>query len=180
MKSRGKYGVVARQGEQCDYIPHHGKLGCEELMSEKFACRGYKKTNAFILLTCIWVFMLTACEATSTARDSVGPTIAEITTSNQSFSIDCPPTSITVTANITDTSGIKNATLWYRVGSDQPYTSRTMDASNHSYSATVKGIELPAGPYGALEFYITTEDMAGNSSKSSVDNSIQFLPCVSN
>jgi len=149
-------------------------------MPGKFACLGYKKSSALILLACIWVFMLIACEAASTARDSVGPTITEITTSNQSFSIDCPPTSITVNANITDTSGIKSATLWYRVGSDQPYTSRTMDASNHTYSATVKGIELPPGPYGAWEFYITAEDTAGNSNKSSVDNSIQFLPCVSN
>jgi hypothetical protein len=110
----------------------------------------------------------------------VAPTITEITTSNQSFSIDCPPKSITVTANITDPSGIKSATLWYRVGSDQPYTSRTMDASNQIHSATVNGIDLPPGPYGALEFYITAEDTAGNANNSSVDNTVQFLPCVSN
>jgi hypothetical protein len=149
-------------------------------MPGKFACLGYKKTTAFILLACIGVFTLSACKAVSTAQDSAGPTITEITTSNQSFSIDCPPTSITVTANITDTSVIKRATLWYRVGSDQPYSSKTMDASNHTYSATVKGIELPPEPYGAWEFYITAEDMAGNSNKSSVDNNVQFLPCVSN
>jgi hypothetical protein len=149
-------------------------------MPGKFACLGYKKSSALILLACIWVFILTACETASTARDSVAPTITEITTSNQSFSIDCPPTSITINANITDTSGIKRATLWYRVGSDQTYTSKTMDAVDHTYNAKVQGIELPPGPYGALEFYITAEDTAGNSIKSSVDTSVQFLPCVSN
>ena len=149
-------------------------------MLGKSACLGYKRTSTFILLACVWVFTLTACEAASTARDSAGPTIVQITTSNQSFSIDCPPTSITVTANITDISEVKSAALWYRVGSDQPYISKNMDASNHIYSATVKGIELPPGPYGAWEFYITAENTAGNSNKSSVDNSIQFLPCVSN
>jgi len=149
-------------------------------MPGKFACLGYKKTSLFVMLACVWAMAISACGTASTAHDSVEPTIAQITTSNQSFSIDCPPTFITVTANITDTSEVKRATLWYRVGNDQPYTSRNMDVSNHTYSATVKGIELPPGPYGALEFYIIAEDAAGNSNKSSVDNSIQFLPCVSN
>ena len=132
------------------------------------------------MLACVGAITLTACGAASTSGDSVGPTITQITTSAQSFSIDCPPTSITVTAQITDTSGVIRAVLWYRVDTEQPYTSKNMDVSNNIYSATVKGIDLPAGPYGALEFYITAEDLAGNTSQSPLDQSVQFLPCVSN
>ena len=132
------------------------------------------------MLACIGAITITACGAASTQRDPVGPTIAQVTTSNQSFSIDCPPTSITVTANITDTLGVRRAMLWYRVDTNQPYTSKNMAASNQIYSATVQGIDLPAGPYGALEFYITAENTAGNKSQSPLDQSVQFLPCVSN
>ena len=132
------------------------------------------------MLACVGAITLTACGAASTSSDSVGPTITQITTSAQSFSIDCPPTSITVTAQITDTSGVMRAVLWYRVDTEQPYTSKNMDVSNNIYSATVKGIDLPAGPYGALEFYITAEGLAGNTSQSPLDQSVQFLPCVSN
>jgi len=149
-------------------------------MLGKYSCSGYKKTSTFVMLACVGAITITACGAASTHRDPVGPTIAQITTSNQSFSIDCPPTSITVTAQITDTLGVTRAMLWYRVDTDQPYTSKDMDASNNIYSATVKGIDLPAGPYGALEFYITAEDTAGNKSQSPLNQSVQFLPCVSN
>src|SRR6185436_9551767 len=116
-------------------------------MPGKYVCSGYKKTSAFVMLACVSVITITACGAASTQRDSVGPTIAQITTSNQSFSIDCPPTFITVTAQITDTTGVIRAVLWYRVDTKQPYTSKNMDASNNIYSATVQGIDLPAGPY---------------------------------
>src|SRR5689334_17266319 len=89
---------------------------------------GYKKMSAFVMLTCVGAITITACEAAATLRNTEGPTIAQVTTSNQSFSIDCPPTSITVTANITDILGISRAVLWYRVDTDQPYTSKNMDA----------------------------------------------------
>jgi len=149
-------------------------------MHRKYTCLRCKKTSLFFTLACVWAVTISACGVASKPQDSAGPTIAQITASSQGFSIDCPPTSITITANITDTLGVKQATLWYRVGSDQPYMSKNMDASNHSYTATVKGIELPPGPYGAWEFYITAENTAGNSSKSPIDSSVQFLPCVSN
>ena len=149
-------------------------------MPGKYTCSGYKKTSAFIMFACVWAVTITACGTTSTQPDPAGPTITQITTSNKSFSIDCPPTSITVTAQITDTSGVTHAALWYRVDTNQPYTSKNMDASNHVYSATIQGIDLPAGPYGALEFYITAENTAGNKSQSPLDQSVQFLPCVSN
>ena len=148
-------------------------------MPAKYAGSGYKRTSAFVMIACVGAVTITACGAASTPRQTAGLTIAQITTSNQSFSIDCPPTSITVTAQITDTLGITRAALWYRVDTDQPYTSKNMDVSNHSYSATIQGIDLPAGPYGAWEFYITAEDTAGNKSQSPLDQSVQFLPCVS-
>ena len=148
-------------------------------MPVKYAGSGTKQTRAFVMFACVGAITLTACGAASTPRDPVGPTIAQIKVSNQSFSIDCPPTSITVTAQITDSSGGIRAVLWYRVDTSQPYTSKNMDASNNFYNATVKGIDLPAGPYGALEFYITAEDTAGNKSQSPLDQqSVQFLPCV--
>jgi len=149
-------------------------------MPAKYAGSGYKQASTFVILTCVGAITITACGAAATPRQAMGPTIAQVTTSNQSFSIDCPPTSITVTAQITDTLGITRAALWYRVDTDQPYTSKNMDASNHIYSATVQGIDLPAGPYGALEFYITAENKAGKKSQSPLDQSVQFLPCVSN
>ena len=119
-----------------------------------------------------------ACGAASALRDTTGPTIVQITTSTKSFAIDCPPTSVRVSARITDASGVRRAVLRYRVDNNQPYASRNMTVSGHLYRASVKGIELPAGPYGALEFYITAEDASGRSNRSSVDTSVQFLPCV--
>jgi hypothetical protein len=149
-------------------------------MPGKYTNSGYKKTSAFMMLACVVAITLTACGATATLQNTGGPTIAQVTTSNKSFSIDCPPTSITVTAQITDTLGITRALLWYRVDTKQPYTSKNMAASNTVYSATVQGIDLPAGPYGALQFYITAENTAGKKSQSPLDQSVQFLPCVSN
>src|SRR5258706_15853435 len=149
-------------------------------MPAKYAGSGYKQASAFVLLACVGALTFTACGAAATPRQTVGPIIAQVTTSNQSFSIDCPPTSITVTANIMDTLGVTRALLWYRVDTDQPYTSKEMATANNGYSATVQGIDLPAGPYGALEFYITAENKAGKKSQSPLDQSVQFLPCVSN
>ena len=148
-------------------------------MPAKYVGSGYKKTSAFVMLACVGAVTITACGAAATLHNTGGPTIAQVTTSNQSFSIDCPPTFITVTAQITDTIGVTRAALWNRVDTDQPYTSKNMDAANDSYSATIQGIDLPAGPYGALEFYITAENAVGNTSQSPLDQSIQFLPCVS-
>jgi hypothetical protein len=149
-------------------------------MPGKYADSGYKKVTAFIMLTCVGLVTISACGAAAAPHNTAGPTITQVTTSNQSFSIDCPPTSITITAQITDTQGITHATLWYRVDTEQPYTSKNMDVANHVYSATIQGIDLPAGPYGALQFYITAENKAGNKSQSPLDQSVQFLPCVSN
>ena len=115
---------------------------------------------------------------TPTPRDTAGPTFNRITTSSKSFAIDCVPTSITVTANIADPSGVTRVMLWYRVGTDQPYTPVNMDLSGGDYSVTVKALDVPVGKYGAWEFYLTAEDGVGNLSESPVDTSVQLLPCV--
>jgi hypothetical protein len=148
----------------------------------------------FIVLSLLVMQLLSACRGSGTtafeleqgvqkgvtpsitpAGDKTGPVIKDITTTSKGFSIDCVPTSITVTANITDSV---HTALWYRVGADQPYTSRNMDVSNRVYSATIKAVDLPLGTYGTLEFYITAEDTAGNKTQSPVDGSVQFLPCI--
>lgn len=112
-------------------------------------------------------------------HDATGPTFNRITTSSKSFSIECAPTSVTVTANVTDQSGIKRVSLLYRVGTDGPYTSVDMGYSNGEYRVTVNGADIPHGKtYGVWEFYITAEDRAGNQSQSSLDRSVEMLLCV--
>ena len=68
--------------------------------------------------------------------------------------------------------------LRYRVDPTGPYVSKVMTARGHIFSATVKGSELPAGPYGALGFSITANDSKGRSTRSPVDASVRLLPCV--
>ena len=55
-----------------------------------------------------------------------------------------------------------------------------MSLQNDLYAAQVKGSDLQGHGYGAIEFYITAEDEAGNKSESPRDDSVQFLPCVNN
>lgn len=135
----------------------------------------------FVSLFLLGSYAMTGCGAVLAASgDTTGPMINNITTSSQGFSIDCTPISITVTARITDPSGISRAQLWYRVGTDQPYASVDMaGSSGGDFNATVKGSDLPLGTYGVWEFYVTAQDKAGNASKSAPDTSVQFLPCVS-
>jgi hypothetical protein len=137
-----------------------------------------KKLLAGLLLLTSLLASCTALPNASSGKTS--PAINNITTSTQSFSIDCVPTSVTVSANITDVSGIDRAQLWYRVGNDQAYTAVDMARqSGDTFSVTVKGLDIPVGEYGVWEFYITANDKAGNQSKSSPDASVQLLPCVS-
>lgn len=135
--------------------------------------------------TCIRVSMLIFIASLALAAcdgirgDHPGPAISDISTSGKVLVIsDCLATSLTVTAKVSDASGIASVLLWYRVGSDRSYASTRMDAQGGSYAASVKGSDLQGDGYGALEFYITAEDEAGNSGKSPLDKSIQFLPCV--
>ena len=113
--------------------------------------------------------------------DHTGPVISDISTSDNVIVIsDCPSTSTIITAKVTDESSITGVRLWYRVGTDKTFALTEMEKQNSVYTAKVKGSDLQGHGYGTIEFYITAEDEGGNSSKSSVDNSIQFLPCVNN
>ena len=135
----------------------------------------------------IFAMAITTCggrgtvKSTPAPHDTPGPTFNRITTSSKGFSIDCSPTSVTVTANITDSSGITRAVLWYRVGTDQAYLPVDMDqTSGNNYSATVKALDIPVGKYGALEFYVIAEDVEGNQAKSGINATVQLLACVAN
>ena len=143
------------------------------------------KTSLLATMAFICAVALPACAGsetimvTSTPPEAAGPTFNQITTSGRSFSKDCVPTSITVTTNITDPSGIKSVVLWYRVGADQPFKSANMQLSGGEYGATVNASDITGAQYGTLEFYISAEDALGNHSRSLSDTSVQLLACVS-
>jgi hypothetical protein len=135
-----------------------------------------------ILISVILIFTMAACEERKTVtilptpHDTLGPTLNRITTSSKSFSIDCVPTSITVTSTITDPSGVRDAVLWHRVGGDQPYAQVKMDLiSGNDYRANVAALDLPVGKYGVWEFYIAAADSLGNLSQSPLDTSVELL-----
>ncbi len=86
---------------------------------------------------------------------------------------------MTISAKVTDPSGVESVLLWYRVA-DQPFASTSMTLQDGVYQVSVVGSEFLGKGYGTLEFYVQAKDGAGNLSKSPVDQSIQFLPCVSN
>lgn len=134
-----------------------------------------------ILMVLLSASVMGACQAqpAAAARDLRSPSIEHIETSAKFLAkSDCKNTSETVTADITDESGIKSATLWYRVGADQKYAPTEMSLVKDKYSATVKALDVPGGEYGIWEFYITAEDQAGNKSQTPLDTSVQLLPCV--
>jgi hypothetical protein len=129
------------------------------------------------LLPVILVILLTACGPVQASK--AGPVISDVSTSGKILVIsDCQGTSITFNARVNSQFSITNVSLWYRVGSDQPFKSIPMSAQGNHYRAVVQGKDLQGGGYGDLEFYIAAEDWKGNTSKSPVDKSIQFLPCV--
>ena len=140
-----------------------------------------------ILACVILIFTVAACgeresvKMIPTPHDTLGPTFNRIMTSSKGFSIDCIPTSITVTATITDLSGVVHAVLWHRVGSDQPYAQVEMEPiSGNDYRAKVAALDLPVGKYGVWEFYIAATDTLGNLSRSPLDTSVELLACVAN
>jgi hypothetical protein len=131
------------------------------------------------MLIFVAALVLSACAGIR--GDHAGPAITDISTSGKVLVIsDCLATSVTITAKVTDVSSITSVQLWYRVGSDRPFKSTSVDALGDLYSASVKGSDLQSDGYGTLEFYITAEDGEGNTSKGPLDKSIQFLPCVNN
>jgi hypothetical protein len=134
---------------------------------------------AFTILFLVAFFGLTSCGKLST--DQTGPSISDIKTSGNVLVIsDCAGASVTVSAKVTDPSGIEKVQLWYRTGTDQRFSSTDMDLHEGIYIADLNGPDFLGRPYGTLEFYITAQDKAGNLSKSTVNQSVQFLPCVNN
>ena len=123
--------------------------------------------------------LVSSCSAVSRG-DQTGPTIQNITPSSKTLAkSDCIPTSLTISGNITDSSGVQSVILWYRVGEDQNFAPIDMTQTDHNqYTANIKGLDIPGGEYGVLEFYILASDKVGNQTKSSIDKSVQFLPCV--
>lgn len=137
-----------------------------------------KHYTLIVTLLLSTVLILSACTG---ARDLAAPIISDISTSGKVVVIsDCSATSVNITAKVTDASIIKNVQLWYRVGSEVQFASTKMNLQNGLYASVVKGSDLQGQGYGAMEFYITAMDESGNTGKSPLDHSIQFLPCVSN
>ena len=132
-----------------------------------------------VALRVISTLVLSACGRIQS--DQTDPTISDISTSGKVLVIsDCLATSVTISARVTDKSKITHVLLWYRVGSDGPYTSTDMEIQSGLYTASLKGADLQGNGYGAIEFYITAEDAQGNTSESPHDDSLEFLPCVNN
>ncbi len=137
--------------------------------------------NKYFSLLSILVLLavLTACKDLS--KDRTGPEITNIQTSGKVLVIsDCAGTAVTISADVTDPSGVEKVSLWYRTGDEQQYSSMDMKQKEGSYQANLSGPDFLGRPYGTLEFYITAEDGMGNISKSPANQSIQFLPCVNN
>ncbi len=105
-----------------------------------------------ILVVLICAAAMVACQTALAAQDVAGPSIDHIETSTKVMAkSDCSITSVTVTADITDQSGIKQVALWYRVGADQPYTPVDMSFTGGKYSVTVKALDvqlISTGVYG--------------------------------
>ncbi len=137
------------------------------------------KNPAFIVVFLVVLIGLSSCRTNPT--DQTGPSISDIKTSGNVLVIsDCAGTSVTISAKVTDPSGIENVQLWYRTSPDQKFSSTDMVLQAGSYRVDLKGPDFLGRPYGTLEFYITAQDKVGNLSKSSVNQDIQFLPCVNN
>jgi hypothetical protein len=131
-----------------------------------------------LLILSVFLLFTNGCSQ----KDQKAPRITDIKTSSKFLAkSDCLNTSETITANITDDTGVTSAALWYRIGQDQKFTSAPMKReAGDTFGATLIALDIPGGNYGTLEFYIVAADEAGNQSKSPVDTSVQLLTCVAN
>ena len=134
------------------------------------------RTLLIVTLFIVTSLSLFGCEKKSS--DQAGPEITNIKTSGNVLVIsDCSATSVTVSATVTDPSGVESVLFWYRVA-DQPFASTDMKLQDGVYQVSVQGLEFLGKGYGTMEFYIKAKDGVGNLSQSKTDQSIQFLPCV--
>jgi uncharacterized protein YcfL len=149
------------------------------------------KISVLFTIAFICIVALSACaegetiRVISTPHETTNPaplTIKNITTSSKVLAkSDCIPTSVTISADISSPSAIKLVTLWYRIGQDQVYTSQPMLLEKGNiYSARVVALDIPGGEYGPLEFYIVANDVRGGEAMSTLDTSVELLPCVAN
>ena len=131
-----------------------------------------------LLILSVFILFTNGCRLSN----DQAPRITDINTSSKVLAkSDCIPTSVTITADITDDAGVKSAALWYRIGEAQKFTSASMKReTDNTFSAKLIALDIPGGEYGTLEFYIVAEDEAGHQSKSQVDTSVQLLACVAN
>jgi len=116
---------------------------------------------------------------TPVPSDQSGPSINRVVPSTNIFykTGGCGVTSINVTANISDPSGVSNVRLWYRLGSRGAFTSVAMSAlGGNDYRATVNGADVPG--YGQWQFYVTAQDGVGNASQSATNTSVSLNACV--
>jgi hypothetical protein len=135
------------------------------------------RNTAFPILLLAAGLAVSACR--NVPADTTGPAIGAIETSGNVLVIsDCSGTSLTISTKVTDPSGVGKVQLWYRTGTDGQFLSTAMEGKQDTYSVDLKGPDFLGRPYGTLEFYITAEDELGNLSRSAVDQSVQFLPCV--
>jgi len=132
--------------------------------------------------------------------DTAGPIISNVTESVEDDRIywgtstppSCTPDEVTISASITDTSGVAGAKLVYRVVYDYPdpnvegvWQSLSMNqTAGTTYAATVGSSELERSldppsyyDYGAtLEYYIEAHDNADNLSESPAGQ-VQVMYC---
>jgi hypothetical protein len=135
------------------------------------------RNSLFVILFTLIFFCLSSCRILP--KDQTGPLISDIKTSGNVLVIsDCSRTSVEISTKVTDPSGVESVLLWHRIGAEQQFISADMELQDETYKVTLKGSDFLGGAYGTLEFYIAAKDGAGNFSKSPVDRSIQFLPCV--
>jgi hypothetical protein len=158
----------------------------QDFHSQQVIRLGVVKAWFPVMAILIPVMGISACQGRATvptppiSDNATGPTFKHVTTSSKSFSIDCVPTSITVTTSLTAPAGVKRVVLHARVGTDQAYTALDMNAAGDEYQGTIKAVDMPGKGYGVWEFYITAEDLAGNQSQTPLDRSVEMLQCVSN
>ena len=132
-----------------------------------------------LLVSVSFVLFIGLAACTNGLKDQAGPEISNIQTSGNVLVIsDCLDTSVTISANVTDPSGVEKVSLWYRTGSEGQFSSIDMEPKEGAYQVKLNGPDFLGRPYGTLEFYITAKDKRDNLSKSVVNQSIQFLPCV--
>lgn len=123
--------------------------------------------------------VLSACAKTSS--DQTGPVISNIQISGNVLVIsDCPSTSVELLATVSDPSGVEKVLFWYRIAPDQEFAAAPMALRDGLYVASLNGANFLGHAYGTIDFYISAQDTVGNTSRSEVDQSVQFLPCVNN